>query len=54
VDYPFADNQQARDWFDRLDLAPEAREKIAHGTADTLLHLNAADTRSEHGQAVPQ
>ena len=54
VDYPFADNQQAHDWFDRLDLTPETREKIAHGTVDALLHLNAADTRSELGQAVPQ
>jgi hypothetical protein len=25
--------------FDRLDLAPEVREKIAHGTADNLLGL---------------
>jgi predicted TIM-barrel fold metal-dependent hydrolase len=25
VDYPLADNRQARDWFDRLDLAPEVR-----------------------------
>jgi len=39
VDYPFADNRRARDWFDRLDLAPEVREKIAHGTADELLGL---------------
>ena len=39
VDYPFADNRRARDWFDRLDLDPEAREKIAHGTVDELLRL---------------
>lgn len=39
VDYPLADNRQARDWFDRLDLPPEAREKIAHGTVDNLLRL---------------
>jgi hypothetical protein len=39
VDYPLADNRQARDWFDRLDLAPEVREKIAHGTVDNLLRL---------------
>jgi hypothetical protein len=39
VDYPFADNRRAADWFDRLDLAPELREKIAHGTADKLLRL---------------
>jgi len=39
VDYPFADNRRACDWFGRLDLAPEVREKIAHGTADELLRL---------------
>jgi hypothetical protein len=39
VDYPFADNRRARDWFDRLDLAPEVREKIAPGTVEELLHL---------------
>jgi uncharacterized protein len=39
VDYPFADNRRACDWFDRLDLATEVREKIAHGTVDELLRL---------------
>src|SRR5580693_2463958 len=39
VDYPLLNRQQARDWFDRLDLAPGVREKIAHGTADNLLRL---------------
>lgn len=39
VDYPFADNQRARDWFDHLDLTAEAREKIAHSTVDDLLRL---------------
>jgi predicted TIM-barrel fold metal-dependent hydrolase len=39
VDYPFADNQRASDWFGRLHLAPEVREKIAHGTVDELLRL---------------
>ena len=39
VDYPFADNRRACDWFDRLDLEPGVREKIAHGTADELLRL---------------
>jgi hypothetical protein len=39
VDYPLSDSRQARDWFDRLDLAPEVREKIAHGTVDNLLRL---------------
>ncbi|GAB3364844.1 hypothetical protein GCM10027360_30920 [Amycolatopsis echigonensis] len=28
---PVADNRHARDWFDRLALDPEAREKVAHG-----------------------
>lgn len=40
VDYPFADNRRAADWFDRLDLAPGLREKIAHGTVDELLRLH--------------
>jgi len=40
VDYPFTQNQVVRDWFDRLDLAPAVREKIAHGTADKLLRLH--------------
>jgi uncharacterized protein len=40
VDYPFADNRRACDWFERLDLAPEVREKIAHGNADELLGLH--------------
>jgi uncharacterized protein len=39
VDYPFADNRQARDWFDGLDLEGDVREKIAHGTVDALLGL---------------
>lgn len=39
VDYPFSDNRLARDWFDRLDLEPDVREKIAHATADDLLGL---------------
>jgi uncharacterized protein len=40
VDYPFADNRRARDWFDELDLVPDVREKIAHGNADALLKLH--------------
>jgi predicted TIM-barrel fold metal-dependent hydrolase len=40
VDYPFADNRRARDWFDQLDLAADVREKIAHGTVDGLLRLH--------------
>jgi hypothetical protein len=39
VDYPFADNMRASDWFGHLDLTPEARERIAHGTVDELLRL---------------
>lgn len=42
VDCPFEDNQRARDWFDRLDLAPDVREQMAHGTVDALLHLTDA------------
>jgi uncharacterized protein len=42
VDYPLADNRRARDWFDRLDLTPGVREKIAHGTVDNLLGLRLA------------
>lgn len=33
VDYPFEDNRQAREWFNRLDLPGAVREKMAHGTA---------------------
>lgn len=39
VDYPFSDNRQARDWFDRLDLTAQARSKIAHQNAEKLLRL---------------
>jgi len=39
VDYPFADNRRATDWFDHLGLGAEVREKIAHGTVDELLRL---------------
>jgi uncharacterized protein len=39
VDYPFADNRLATEWFNRLDLPAEVRAKIAHGTADELLGL---------------
>jgi uncharacterized protein len=42
VDYPFSDNRQARDWFDRLDLEPDVRQKIAHATVDNLLGLDRA------------
>jgi uncharacterized protein len=40
VDYPFTGNEVVRDWFDRLDLTPAVREKIAHGTAHKLLGLH--------------
>ena len=40
VDYPFTQNKVVCDWFDRLDLTPAVREKIAHGTADKLLRLH--------------
>ncbi|MEU2282973.1 amidohydrolase family protein [Streptomyces sp. NPDC013178] len=39
VDYPFADNRQACDWFTQLDLEPETRRQIAHQTAEKLLGL---------------
>jgi predicted TIM-barrel fold metal-dependent hydrolase len=39
VDYPFADNRRALDWFDHLELAPDEREKIAHANAEALLRL---------------
>ena len=39
VDYPFAGNRRAKEWFHGLDLAPETRAKIAHGTVDNLLSL---------------
>jgi predicted TIM-barrel fold metal-dependent hydrolase len=39
VDYPYASNRAARDFLDRLPLAPADREKIAHGNADKLLKL---------------
>jgi predicted TIM-barrel fold metal-dependent hydrolase len=43
VDYPFADNRRATDWFSRLDLPEQVREDVAHRTAETLLRLPAAD-----------
>jgi Amidohydrolase len=54
VDYPLADNRQARDWFDRLDLAPEVREKIAHGTVDNLLRLPALSAELKRARRVNQ
>lgn len=40
VDYPFSENKRAADWLRGLDLAPDVREKIAHGNAERLLKLN--------------
>jgi len=39
VDYPFEDNREASEWFNRLDLPRAVREKMAHGTVDQLLRL---------------
>jgi len=39
VDYPYASNREARDFLDRLPVAPADRQKIAHGNADKLLKL---------------
>jgi len=39
VDYPFSNNAVARKFLDALPLAPDDREKIAHGNADRLLKL---------------
>ena len=44
VDYPFEDNRQAREWFNRLDLPSAVRERMAHRTADQLLRLPASGT----------
>ena len=41
VDYPYSDNAAARTFFDRLELGPADRAKIAHGNADRLLKLKA-------------
>jgi len=42
VDYPFADNRRACDWFERLDLGPDVREGIGYRTAEELLGLRRA------------
>lgn len=39
VDYPFAENNDARAFLDALPVAPDEKEKIAHGNADRLLKL---------------
>lgn len=39
VDYPFADNVQARQFLDTLPISEPDREKLAHGNAERLLRL---------------
>ena len=39
VDYPFAENSDARAFLDALPVPPDEKEKIAHGNADRLLKL---------------
>jgi predicted TIM-barrel fold metal-dependent hydrolase len=39
VDYPFSDGAVARTFLDAQPLAPEDRERIAHGNAEALLRL---------------
>lgn len=40
VDYPFAPNDKARAFLDRLPVSPADRARIAHGNADRLLKLD--------------
>jgi hypothetical protein len=40
VDYPFQDNFAAMEFLERCDLAPEDKERFAHGTAENLLTLD--------------
>ncbi len=39
IDYPFSSTGRGRSFLNSLDLAPEDREKLAHGNADHLLRL---------------
>ncbi len=39
VDYPFAENKDARAFLDALPVPPDEKEKIAHGNADRILKL---------------
>jgi hypothetical protein len=39
VDYPYSPNEVGRAFLDRLPVAPDDREKIAHGNADRVLKL---------------
>jgi predicted TIM-barrel fold metal-dependent hydrolase len=42
IDYPYSTNRTGRDFLDTLELAPAELEKFAHGNADRLLKLAAA------------
>lgn len=39
VDYPYADNQEARAFFDAMPLSQVDKEKIAHGNVEALLGI---------------
>ncbi len=39
VDYPYADNQEARAFFDAMPLSSVDKEKIAHGNVEALLGI---------------
>jgi len=41
VDYPFAPNEKGREFLDKISLAPDDMEKMAHGNADKLLRLRS-------------
>lgn len=44
VDYPFAENEKSVQWLHDLEgITPGLRERIAHGTADALLGLDAGN-----------
>jgi 2,3-dihydroxybenzoate decarboxylase len=39
VDWPYASNERAMQWLDRLELRKEEKEKVAYRNAEALLHL---------------
>ena len=41
VDYPYAPNEQGREFLDTVSLSPADMAKLAHGNADALLKLKA-------------